>query len=89
MLANTLRLRDMQHSNSGGLSSKINSKESKLAHAMMGEKMTDMKGARLSKKKKEFEIAKDKIMAHLNLTKPLEKHNKGKLLQNLEQCRLA
>ena len=46
--------------------------------------MTDLKGGRISKKKKDFEMAREKIMAHLNLTKPLEKHNKGKLLQNLE-----
>lgn len=44
---------------------------------------------KLSKRKKDFELAKDKILAHLDLTKPLEKGNKGKLLLNLEMARAA
>lgn len=68
MLAQSLRLKDMQHSGSGGLSSKLMSKESKLSHGISGSNMTDIKGGRLSKKKKDFEMAKEKIMAHLNLT---------------------
>ena len=68
MLAQSLRLKDMQHSVSGGLTSKLMTKESKLSHGIVGGNMTDVKGGRLSKKKKDFEMAKEKIMAHLNLT---------------------
>ena len=42
--------------------------------------------ARLSKKKKEFDLAKDKILSHLDLTQPVVAGG-GKLLKNLEQCR--
>ena len=68
MLAQSLRLKDMQNSGSAGLSSKLMTKESKLSHGISGGNMTDNKGGRLSKKKKDFEMAKEKIMAHLNLT---------------------
>jgi uncharacterized protein YgiB involved in biofilm formation len=48
-----------------------------------------VKGQKLSKRKKEFELAKAGIFAHLNLTKKLELGQGGKLLKNLDTCRKA
>ena len=45
--------------------------------------------ARVSKKKKEFEIAKDKMLAHLDLTQGLTGASVGKLFKNLESSRQA
>ena len=53
------------------------------------DKTTGGNNARVSKKKKEFELAKDKILAHFDLTKPQEKAQKGKLMLNLEMARAA
>ena len=45
--------------------------------------------ARVSKKKKEFEIAKDKMLAHLDLTQNLSGPSVGKIFKNLESSRQA
>ena len=47
------------------------------------------KNQKLSKKKKDFENARPKILEHLDLTKPLHKNTGGKLYSNLEMCRQA
>ena len=49
-----------------------------------GEKV--VKGQKLSKRKKEYELAKAGIAGHLNLTKKLEPGQGGKLHKNLEAC---
>jgi len=57
-----------------------------------GSKLTSNKGEKvvkvqkLSKRKKEYELAKAGIAVHLNLTKKLEPGQGGKLHKNLEAC---
>lgn len=60
-----------------------------------GSKLTNFKSEKgnakqqLSKRKKEFDIAKDKIMKHLDLTKRMEPPQGGKLYKNVQTCRAA
>jgi len=61
---------------------------------MPGSKFTNTKGGvtvkgqgqKLSKRKKDFEVAKDKILGHLDLTRWLEPVEGGKLFKNLDTC---
>lgn len=60
------------------------------AMLLKGESTTLKPGqnTKLSKKKKEYDFAKDKILTHLDLTKPVELGAKSaKLMKNLDNCR--
>ena len=56
---------------------------------MKGEKGTTAHNAKMSKRKKEFDLVKDKISAHLDLTIPLTEASRTKPYKNLEACRVA
>ncbi len=77
----TAHLRQAENLNSG-IASKISTLKG-------GANTKVAAGQKVSKRKKDFDAAKDKILAHLDLTKTLEIGKKGKLLQNLENCRSA
>ena len=54
------------------------------AFATRGEKGAKNLKGKVSKKKKDYDTAREKIAAHLDLTKPLEGIAGGKLFKNLE-----